>query len=67
VPLKLLNPQPRVDRVLDMVGITRFQEVYTDVEAAVASFWINHCALRVCSCRGCSGRALGERSGVRRR
>jgi anti-anti-sigma factor len=36
--LKLLSPQPRVKRVLDMVGFTRFLEVYTDKDAAVASF-----------------------------
>jgi len=35
---KLLNPQPRVDRVLEMSGFKRFLEVYTDLEAAVASF-----------------------------
>jgi hypothetical protein len=35
---KLLNPQPRVVRVLEMVGFTRFLEVYSDLEAAVASF-----------------------------
>jgi anti-anti-sigma regulatory factor len=36
--LKLLNPQSRVDQVLEMVGFNRFLEVYTDLEAAVASF-----------------------------
>ncbi len=36
--LKLLNPQPRVAQVLEMVGFTRFLEVYSDLEAAVASF-----------------------------
>jgi anti-anti-sigma regulatory factor len=36
--LKLLNPQPRVDQVLEMVGFKRFLEVHTDLEAAVASF-----------------------------
>jgi anti-anti-sigma regulatory factor len=35
---KLLNPQPCVDRVLDTVGFKRFLEIYTDLEAAVASF-----------------------------
>jgi len=35
---KLLSPQPRVDRVLKMVGFTRFLEVHTDQETAVASF-----------------------------
>jgi anti-anti-sigma regulatory factor len=36
--LKLLNPQPRVDRVLDTVGFKQFLGIYTDLEAAVASF-----------------------------
>jgi anti-anti-sigma regulatory factor len=36
--LKLLSPQPRVARVLEMVGFTRFLEVYSDLEDAVASF-----------------------------
>jgi anti-anti-sigma factor len=36
--LKLVNPQPRVDRVLEMVGFKRFLEVYPDLDAAVASF-----------------------------
>jgi anti-anti-sigma regulatory factor len=36
--LKLLNPQPHVDRVLETVGFKQFFEVYTDREAAVASF-----------------------------
>ena len=35
---KLLNPQPRVDRVLEMVGFNRFLEIYKDLETAVASF-----------------------------
>ena len=35
---KLLSPQPRVDRVLEMSGFKRFLEVYTDLESAVASF-----------------------------
>jgi anti-anti-sigma regulatory factor len=35
---KLLNPQPRVDQVLDMVGFKRFLEVHSDLETAVASF-----------------------------
>jgi len=35
---KLLNPQPRVDRVLEMVGFKRFLEVYTDLDTAIASF-----------------------------
>ena len=36
--LKLLAPQPRVERVLDVVGLTRYLETYTDREAAIASF-----------------------------
>ena len=36
--LKLLNPRPRVARVIEMVGFTRFLEVHTDLEDAVASF-----------------------------
>lgn len=35
---KLLNPQPRVDRVLGMTGFKRFLEIHTDLEAALASF-----------------------------
>lgn len=35
---KLLKPQPRVDRVLEMVGFKRFLGVYSDLETAVASF-----------------------------
>jgi anti-sigma B factor antagonist len=36
--VKLLNPQPRVERVLEMAGFDRFFEVFTDQEAAIASF-----------------------------
>jgi anti-anti-sigma factor len=36
--VKLLNPQPRVDRTLDMVGFKEFFEIYYDRAAAVASF-----------------------------
>jgi len=36
--VKLLNPQPRVDRVLRMAGFDQFFEIYTDQEAAIASF-----------------------------
>jgi len=35
---KLLNPQPRVDRVLETVGFKRFLEIHTDLKTAVASF-----------------------------
>ncbi len=36
--LKLLNPQPRVVQVLEMVGFTRFLEIYSELEDAIASF-----------------------------
>jgi anti-anti-sigma regulatory factor len=36
--VKLLNPQPRVERVLKKAGFDRFFEVFSDQEAAVASF-----------------------------
>jgi anti-anti-sigma regulatory factor len=36
--VKLLNPQPKVERVLRMAGFDRFFEIYTDQEAAIASF-----------------------------
>ena len=36
--LKLLDPQPRVDHVLEMVGFKRFLEIYTDREEALAAF-----------------------------
>lgn len=36
--LKLLNPQPRVDRVLETVGFKSYLEVFDDLETAVASF-----------------------------
>ena len=36
--LKLVNPQPRVDRVLEMVGFKRFLEIYADLDTAIASF-----------------------------
>ena len=35
---KLLNPQPRVDDILETVGFKRFLEVALDLETAVASF-----------------------------
>ena len=35
---KLLNPSPRVDQVLEVIGIKSYLEVYTDLDAAVASF-----------------------------
>jgi anti-anti-sigma regulatory factor len=36
--LKILNPHPRVDRVLETVGFKRFIEVYSDLETAIASY-----------------------------
>lgn len=36
--LKLLNPQPAVEQVLDTVGLKQFLEIYTDVDKAVGSF-----------------------------
>jgi anti-anti-sigma regulatory factor len=36
--VKLLNPQPRVERVVKMAGFDQFFEIYTDLEVAVASF-----------------------------
>ncbi len=36
--VKLLNPQPKVDRALEMVGFKDFFEIYRDQAAAIASF-----------------------------
>jgi anti-anti-sigma regulatory factor len=36
--VKLLDPQPRVERVLKMAGFDQFFEIYTDLETAIASF-----------------------------
>lgn len=36
--VKLLNPQPKVDKTLDMTGMKTFFEIHTDLAAAVASF-----------------------------
>lgn len=35
---KLLSPQPAVEQVLDVVGLTQFFEIYTDLEKALKSF-----------------------------
>ena len=35
---KLLNPQPRVRKTLDMTGFSRILEVFSDRDTAVASF-----------------------------
>jgi anti-anti-sigma regulatory factor len=36
--IKLLSPQPRVDRALEKTGLKTFFEIYPDQEAAIASF-----------------------------
>jgi len=36
--VKLLNPSPEVDNVLDTVGFKQFFEIYTDLDEAVQSF-----------------------------
>ena len=36
--VKLLGPQPKVSRTLQMTSMTDFFEIYTDRQAAVASF-----------------------------
>jgi len=36
--IKLLNPQPEITSVLDMVGFSAFFEVFTDKQAAIDSF-----------------------------
>ena len=36
--VKLLNPQPKVERVLKMASVAGSSEIYTDQEEAVASF-----------------------------
>jgi anti-anti-sigma regulatory factor len=36
--VKFLKPQPRVERVLKMAGFDQFFEIYSDRQAAIASF-----------------------------
>jgi len=36
--IKLLNPNERIQDVLDMVGLKTFFEIYTDIHPAIASF-----------------------------
>ena|SRR5215212_2733913 len=36
--VKLLGPQPKVNRTLQMTGLDEFIEIHTDREAAIASF-----------------------------
>jgi anti-anti-sigma regulatory factor len=35
---RIYNPQPAVDRTLEITGFKKFVEVYTDLETALASF-----------------------------
>jgi anti-anti-sigma regulatory factor len=35
---KLLNPQPAVEQVLDVVGLKQFLEIHTDLDTAIQSF-----------------------------
>ncbi|MBI3165974.1 MAG: STAS domain-containing protein [Anaerolineales bacterium] len=35
---KLLNPQPAVEQVLDVIGLNQFFEIHTDLDAGVRSF-----------------------------
>jgi len=36
--VKLFNPQPAVEEVLDVVGLKQFLDIYTDLEMAVQAF-----------------------------
>jgi anti-anti-sigma regulatory factor len=36
--VKLLNPQPKVERVLDKAGLKEFFEIHTDLATAISSF-----------------------------
>lgn len=36
--IKLLNPQPKVDRTLEMSGMKRFFEIYTDRQTALSAY-----------------------------
>lgn len=36
--IKLLNPQPRVERALEKTGLKQFFEIFTERETALASF-----------------------------
>jgi anti-anti-sigma regulatory factor len=38
--VKLLNPQPAVEEVLDVVGLRQFLDVFTSLEAALHSFGV---------------------------
>ena len=36
--ISLLNPQPRVMKLLDKAGFSRYYDIFTDEAAAIASF-----------------------------
>ena len=36
--LKLVNPPPRVDQLLEMAGFKRFVEVFSNIDSAIAAF-----------------------------
>ena len=36
--VKLLNPQPKIDRSLEITGLKEFFEIHTDLETAITSF-----------------------------
>jgi anti-anti-sigma regulatory factor len=36
--VKLLNPQPKINRSLEITGLKEFFEIYTDLDTAIASF-----------------------------
>ena len=36
--VKLINPQPNVDRTLEVVGMKEFFEIHSDLQTAIASF-----------------------------
>jgi anti-anti-sigma regulatory factor len=40
--VKLLNPQARVERTLERTGLKQFFEIFTDREAALASYQAEH-------------------------
>ena len=38
--LKLLNPQPRIERALEKTGLKQIFDIFTDRDAAIASFGV---------------------------
>ena len=36
--VKIFNPQPKVDRALEIAGMKEFFEIHTDLDTAIASF-----------------------------